>query len=169
MEQPIQMEPENVHTLVPKGAEPPTSPSHYNGTFPVAYNPVARHIPSLWDYWPILLRHKWTVLSVVLVALLAGAVLSFSATPIYEAVGRVVINREGAETAGMKNSDTGGSDSYDDYMVAMDTQTHVLQSDAIAKLVIRRLNLDSDPAFAGKGAVPVSAAPAAPSSEPPQI
>ena len=35
---------------------------------------------------------------------------------------------------------------------AMDTQTHVLQSDAIAKLVIRKLNLDSDPAFAGKGA-----------------
>jgi capsular exopolysaccharide synthesis family protein len=67
-----------------------------------------------------------------------------------------VINREGADTAGLKNSDAAGSDSYDDYMVAMDTQTHVLQSDAIAKLVIRRLNLDSDPSFAGKGAVPVS-------------
>ena len=70
-----------------------------------------------------------------------------------------MINREGAETAGLKNSDTGGSDSYDDYMVAMDTQTHVLQSDAIAKLVIRRLNLDSDPAFAGKGAVSASSTP----------
>ena len=159
------MEPENVHTLVPKGAELPTSPSHHGGTFPVAYNPMARHIPSLWDYWPILLRHKWTVLSVMLVALLAGAVLSFSATPIYEAVGRVVINREGAETAGMKNSDSSGNDSGDDYMVSMDTQTHVLQSDAIAKLVIRKLNLDSSPAFAGKGAAPATSATDASSIE----
>ena len=63
-----------------------------------------------------------------------------------------MINREGADTAGLKNSDAGASDSYDDYMVAMDTQTHVLQSDAIAKLVISKLNLDSNPAFAGKGA-----------------
>ena len=39
-------------------------------------------------------------------------------------------------------------------MVAMDTQMHVLESDAIARLVIRKLNLDSDPAFAGKRRFP---------------
>ena len=49
-------------------------------------------------------------------------------------------------------------DSADDYMVSVDTQTHVLQSDAIAKLVISKLSLDSDPAFAGKGATPASPA-----------
>jgi len=131
------------------------------GGFPGAYPLPASHVPSLWDYWPIALRHKWTILSAMLVALLVGAVVSFSTTPVYEAVGRIVINREGADTAGLKNSDSSGSDSSDDYMVAMDTQTHVLQSDAIAKLVIRRLNLDSDPGFAGKGAVPTNALPAA--------
>jgi polysaccharide biosynthesis transport protein len=120
------------------------------GILPAAYNPPLSRVPSLWDYWPIVLRHKWTILSVTLAAFLVGTVVSFSTTPIYEAVGRVVINREGAETAGLKNSDNGASDSYDDYMVSMDTQTHVLQSDAIAKLVIRKLNLDTNPAFAGK-------------------
>jgi len=149
------MEPENVHTLVPQGGGLPAH-AHTVGTLPGGY--PARQIPSLWDYWPILLRHKWTILSVMLVALLVGAILSFSATPIFEAVGRVVINREGAETAGMKNSDASGNDSGDDYMVAMDTQTHVLQSDAIAKQVIRKLNLDSNPAFAGKGAPPAASA-----------
>ena len=147
------MEPENVHTLVPQGGGLPAH-AHTVGTLPGGY--PARQIPSLWDYWPILLRHKWTILSVMLVALLVGAILSFSATPIFEAVGRVVINREGAETAGMKNSDASGNDSGDDYMVAMDTQTHVLQSDAIAKQVIRKLNLDSNLAFAGKGAPPAA-------------
>jgi capsular exopolysaccharide synthesis family protein len=146
------MEPDNsFRTLMPRKDELQASRVTEGGVLPAAFSPTISHVPSLWDYWPIVLRHKWTVLSAMLVALLVGTVVSFSTTPIYEAVGRVVINREGAETAGLKNSDTGGSDSYDDYMVAMDTQTHVLQSDAIAKLVIRRLNLDSDPAFAGKG------------------
>lgn len=159
------MEPESIQTLVPQDGELRVSSPNLNGTLPPLFNSAPRHIPSLWDYWPILLRHKWTILSVMLVALVGGAVLSFSATPIYEAVGRVVINREGGETAGMKNSDSSGNDAGDDYMVAMDTQTHVLQSDAIAKLVVRKLNLDSNPAFAGKGAAPAPSATDAVASE----
>ncbi len=58
-------------------------------------------------------------------------------------------------------------DSDDDYMVSVDTQTHVLQSDAIAKLVISKLSLDSDPAFAGKGATPASPTGAPPSANAP--
>jgi len=112
----------------------------------------AGRVPSLWDYWPILLRHKWMILSAVVVAMAMGLVIAVTTTPIYEAVGRVVINREGADAAGLKSADASTGD--DDYMVSMDTQTHVLQSDAIAKLVIAKLNLDSNPAFAGKGAAP---------------
>jgi capsular exopolysaccharide synthesis family protein len=155
------MDPENFRTLMPRKDELQASRPTDGGALPAAYNLPPSHVPSLWDYWPIVLRHKWTILSAMLVALLVGAVVSFSTTPVYEAVGRVVINREGADTAGLKNSDASGSDSSDDYMVAMDTQTHVLQSDAIAKLVIRKLNLDSDPVFAGKGAVQANPAPAA--------
>jgi polysaccharide biosynthesis transport protein len=156
------MEPENsFQRLQPRKDELQASRVMDSGTLPAAYAPSISHLPSLWDYWPIVLRHKWTILSATLAAFLVGAVISFSTTPIYEAVGRVVINREGGETAGLKNSDNSGSDSYDDYMVAMDTQTHVLQSDAIAKLVIRKLNLDTDPAFAGRGARPAQNTPAA--------
>jgi capsular exopolysaccharide synthesis family protein len=153
------MEPEKTFRLMPARNEMEAARPSAGGVFPAAYNLPVSHVPSLWDYWPIVLRHKWTILSAMLVAVVVGAVVSFSTTPIYEAVGRVVINREGADTAGLKTTDAGGSDSYDDYMVAMDTQTHVLQSDAIAKLVIRRLSLDSDPAFAGKGAAQVSGTP----------
>ena len=153
------MEPEKTfRTLVPRKDELQASRPSEGGALPAAYNLTVSHVPSLWDYWPIVLRHKWTILSAMLVALLVGTVVSFSTTPIYEAVGRVVINREGADSAALKNSDASGSDSYDDYMVAMDTQTHVFQSDAIAKLVIRKLNLDSDPAFAGKGATRANSA-----------
>jgi succinoglycan biosynthesis transport protein ExoP len=148
----------NFRMLVPRKDDPQSLRPNDGGVFRAAYPPTVSHVPSLWDYWPILLRHKWTILSAVVVALVMGTVVAFSTTPIYEAVGRIVINREGAETAGLKNSDAGASDSYDDYMVAMDTQTHVLQSDAIAKLVISKLSLDSDTAFAGKGAAAASSA-----------
>ena len=144
---------DNFGMLVPHKDERQSLRPSQGSVLPGGYPPPASHVPSLWDYWPILLRHKWTIVSAVLVALAIGTVISLSTTPIYEAVGRIVINREGADTAGLKNSDPGASDSYDDYMVAMDTQTRVLQSDAIAKLVISKLNLDSEPAFAGKAAV----------------
>ncbi len=142
----------NFRMLVPRKDDPQGLRLSESGAFQAAYPPTPSHVPSLWDYWPILLRHKWTIVSAIVVALIMGTVVAFSTTPIYEAVGRIVINREGAETAGLKNGDAGASDSYDDYMVAMDTQTHVLQSDAIAKLVISKLNLDSNPAFAARGA-----------------
>src|SRR5580700_414516 len=149
----------NFRMLVPRRDDPQSLRLNDSGAFQAAYPPTPSHVPSLWDYWPILLRHKWTIVSAVVVALIAGTVIALSTTPIYEAVGRIVINREGADTAGLKNTDGGASDSDDDYMVAMDTQTHVLQSDAIAKLVISKLNLDSDAAFAGKGAVSASSTP----------
>src|SRR5271166_3234990 len=99
-----------VRTLMPRQDElQPARPALEGGAFRAPYTQPANHVPSLWDYWPIVLRHKWTILSVMLVALLAGAVISFSTTPVYEAVGRVVINREGADTAGLKNSDASGS------------------------------------------------------------
>jgi succinoglycan biosynthesis transport protein ExoP len=152
------MEPEIFRMLTPRRDELQGSRPLDIGGFPVPYNPPT-HVPSLWDYWPIVMRHKWTILSAMLVALVGGAVVALSSTPMYEAVGRVVINREGADTAGLKNADPSGSDSYDDYMVAMDTQTHVLQSDAIARLVIRKLKLDSNLAFAGKSAAPATGIP----------
>ena len=152
----------NFGMLVPRKEELPSLRPD-DGAFHHNY-PIASRVPSLWDYWPILLRHKWLIVSAVLVALGLGTVIAFSTTPIYEAVGRIVINREGGETAGLKNADAAESDSYDDYMVAMDTQTHVLQSDAIAKLVIAKLGLDSNPAFAGKAATPANT-PAAASPE----
>ena len=141
----------NFEMLVPRKDDTRGLRVNESINFPGAYPDSVSHVPSLWDYWPILLRYKWMILAVVVVSLAMGAVIALSTTPIFEAVGRIVINREGADAAGLKSAEA-SADSADDYMVAVDTQTHVLQSDAIAKLVISKLNLDSNPAFAGAGA-----------------
>jgi polysaccharide biosynthesis transport protein len=107
---------------------------------------------SIGDYWFTVMRHQWTVLSVMSVVMILGAILSLSRTKEYEAVGRIVINREGDDASGLGNSSNPVAD--DDYMVAMDTQMRILESDAIAKAAIRQLNLDSSSTFAGKAAAP---------------
>ena len=147
----------NLGLSIPRQDELQRSHANDGGAFSQPYPIAPSRVPSLWDYWPILLRHKWLILAVVVAALGIGTVIAFSTTPIYQAVGRIVINREGADTAGLKNADSTAGETDDDYMVTMDTQTHVLQSDAIAKLVIAKLGLDSNRAFAGKNANPASA------------
>ncbi|MFZ0314381.1 MAG: polysaccharide biosynthesis tyrosine autokinase [Candidatus Korobacteraceae bacterium] len=158
----------NFEMLVPRKDETRGLRVNESINFPGAYPESTSRVPSLWDYWPILLRYKWMILAVVLVSLAMGTVIALSTTPIFEAVGRIVINREGADAAGLKSAEA-SADSDDDYMVSVDTQTHVLQSDAIAKLVISKLSLDSNPAFAGKGASAASPTGAPLSANVPEI
>ncbi len=158
----------NFEMLVPRKDDTRGLRVNESINFPGAYPESTSRVPSLWDYWPILLRYKWMILAVVLVSLAMGTVIALSTTPIFEAVGRIVINREGADAAGLKSAEA-SADSDDDYMVSVDTQTHVLQSDAIAKLVISKLSLDSNPAFAGKGASAASPTGAPLSANVPEI
>ena len=69
-----------VRSLMPRKDELQTArPAAEGSPYPAPYIPATSHVPSLWDYWPIVLRHKWTILSCMLVALL-GTVVSFSTT-----------------------------------------------------------------------------------------
>jgi hypothetical protein len=66
------MEPENANrTLMPRKDEPHASRPIEGGALPASYHLTVSQVPSLWDYWPIVLRHKWTILSAMLVALLS--------------------------------------------------------------------------------------------------
>ena len=86
------MDPEtNQQSLVPQRdafqlMRPPADSFH------AAYQPSGSHIPSLWDYWRVLLRHKWTIISAVIIAVVMGTVIAVSTKPVYEAVGQIVIN-----------------------------------------------------------------------------
>jgi len=140
-----------VRDCVPGGRELRVMPMRLGNSEDNRLSKEEHSLPNLWEYWPILRRHKWTILSCVAIALLLGIIVSVSAVPVFEAVGRIVINREGDDASSVKAS-AAVTNSDEDYMVTMDTQTRVLQSDAIAKLTIRKLNLDTDTVFAGKQA-----------------
>jgi len=108
--------------------------------------------PSLLEYWRLLLKRKWTIVSCVVVITVLVAIHSFRATKLYEAVGRIAINHE-SDTLGLKG--TAGGYDEEDYLVNLDTQAKILESDNIALHVIKNLQLDQDSRFTG---IPVKAA-----------
>ena len=94
--------------------------------------------PSLLDYWHILLKRKWTVVSCVVVVTVLVAIQSFRATKMYDAVGRIAINHQSSDSLGFREN-TGG-EYYDDDS-NLETQAKILESNAVALQVIRNLGL----------------------------
>ncbi len=105
------------------------------------------------QYWPVLLKHRWTVVATLIIVVTVVTVVTLRTTPVYEAVGRIAVARENNDVLGLKG--TGGgmlSSDFDDYdyTVALDTQMKILQSDAVALATAKELQLDKSPAFASK-------------------
>ena len=88
----------------------------------------------------MLRKRKWIVIATLLVIVAATALDSFRTTPIYEAAGRVLIGRETPLVVNKNQPEFG--DDFDDYIVTLETQIRILQSDAIAQQVIRDQHLD---------------------------
>jgi succinoglycan biosynthesis transport protein ExoP len=137
------------------------------------YNPyAAAGLPpndnGLLQYWPILRKHRWTILATIVIMVTVTTIVTLRTTPIYEAVGRIAVGRENNDVLGFKSSGEGLNSEYDyDYTVALDTQVKILQSDAIALATAKALQLDKTPVFsraAAKNADPL----AAPSVDPAQ-
>ena len=104
----------------------------------------------LLEYWTILRKRRWIVISVILVSVALTALITARQKPMYSAVGRIAINRESAVNLGTKDSQFVVDDSDSgDYSVDMETQIKVLQSDATIYQVIKALHLDTSPEFGG--------------------
>jgi capsular exopolysaccharide synthesis family protein len=103
----------------------------------------------LLQYWPTLLAYKRTILITTLIATVLSAISAYRTIPIYEAAGRIALNRDPDILGFRKNSDAVSEDVDYDLATALDTQVKVLQSDKLALAAIRNLQLFREPAFAG--------------------
>src|SRR6202007_1200372 len=102
---------------------------------------------ALREYLRVLIKRKWTVFGVLATIFSLVAIASFKMTPIYEAVGRIAINRPDTNLVNFKDSANTASD-YSDPS-DMDTEVSILQSDLLALQVIKGLKLDKMPEFGG--------------------
>lgn len=129
----------------------------------VAYSNLAQEDNGLLQYLPILRKHRWTILATVAITVVLAIIVSLRTRPEYDALGRIAINRENADALGFKNGADALTDDDIDYQLTLDTQTRILESDAITLATAKALHLDKDPAFmpAKEKAADVLAAPAA--------
>src|SRR5579872_879335 len=103
---------------------------------------------SIRAYFFIIRRRKWIVLGIVVAIVSLAAISVFREKPVYEATGRIAINKETAEILGYKDINPEGAE-WEDYTVALDTQLRVIQSSQLAWDVIKQLQLDKRAEFGG--------------------
>jgi succinoglycan biosynthesis transport protein ExoP len=94
---------------------------------------------TLREYLRVMIKRKWMVIACVLGIFVTVAIASLRQTPIYEAVGRIAVNKADPNLISFKDS-MPVMDYYDP--TDLDTEVRILQSDLLALQVIRQLNLD---------------------------
>ena len=95
------------------------------------------------DYLHVLRKRRWVIISIFMVMVLTVAVHTFTATPIYEASSRIVIEKENPNLVSIQEVmavDSTGTDYYQ-------TQYKIIESRVVARDVIERLDLANSPEF----------------------
>jgi succinoglycan biosynthesis transport protein ExoP len=126
----------------------PANPLEFGPVVPQVQPWLPSQESALREYFRVLIKRKWTVLGVLATIFSLVAVASFKMTPIYEAVGRIAINRPDTNVVNFKDSPGSGADYYDPS--DLDTEVSILQSDLLALQVIKTLKLDKMPEFGGR-------------------
>jgi polysaccharide biosynthesis transport protein len=103
------------------------------------YNALPSQESMLREYMRVLIKRKWLVMAVAVGIFMAVAIATLRQTPVYEAVGQIVVNKADSNLITFKDSGP-VVDYYD--QSDLDTEVRILQSDLLALQVIRQLNLD---------------------------
>ena len=128
-------------------------PAYY--TPPTEGPPPYLHAPeeperiSLLDYWRVIVKRRWIILSFTLAVLLITAIATWKATPIYRATINLQIDPEQQSVLPFKEALDPGS-TYAQSQEYLQTQFKVLESKSLAERVIKALNLEINPAFLGE-------------------
>jgi polysaccharide biosynthesis transport protein len=131
------------------------APRDRKGTEPLAILPAPSVLPwdqmprepHLLDYFIILRKHQWLILTFLLTVVTVVTIASFKMKPVYSAAGRLEIDRESQNSIQLQDAS-----SYDDFVDMenyIETQSKVLSSETLALQTIRSLDLTRFPEFGG--------------------
>ncbi|MCP4578504.1 MAG: hypothetical protein GY846_19695, partial [Deltaproteobacteria bacterium] len=102
------------------------------------YNRGEEHI-DLRGYLRVLVKRRWTIITVFAVIFITVAIHTFTATPIYQSTTRLVIEKENPNVVSIEEVmavDSSGTDYYQ-------TQYKIIESRGVAREVISRLHLEN--------------------------
>jgi polysaccharide biosynthesis transport protein len=95
------------------------------------------------DYLQVILKRKWSAITAFAIIVITVFIHSFTATPVYEATARLVIEKENPNVVSIEEVmavDSSGTDYYQ-------TQYKIIESRTVAREVIKRLHLDESEEF----------------------
>jgi exopolysaccharide transport family protein len=101
---------------------------------------------NLYDYLRVILKHRWTILTVFAVVFVSVVIFTFTATPIYRATARVIIEKEDPKVVSIQEVMSVDSSGLDYYQ----TQYKIIESRGVAREVIRRMKLNESEEFVPK-------------------
>ena len=114
---------------------------------PTLYPQLPSHESPVTEYLRVLVKRKWIVLGCLITIFTVVAIASLRTTKVYEAGGTIAINKPD-NSLSFQNSATISFDYYDPS--ELETEVRILQSDVLALEVVRELNLDKRPEYAGQ-------------------
>ena len=103
--------------------------------------------PHLLDYLIILRKHQWLILTSMLTVVTVVTIASFKMQPVYEAAARVEVDKEAQTMQPFADSNSFGE--YEDSENYIETQTKILQSETLALMTIKSMDLGRYPEFGG--------------------
>src|SRR6204780_694169 len=103
--------------------------------------------PHLLDYLIILRKHQWLIVTFLLTVVTVVTIASFKMKPVYQAAARVEIDKESQNMAPFPDSNSFGE--YEDSENYIETQSKILQSETLALMPIKSLDLGRYPEFGG--------------------
>ena len=98
------------------------------------------------DYLRVLRKYHRTILAVFTVILVSVVIFTYTATPIYRATTRLIIEKDDPKVVSIQEVMSVDSSGLDYYQ----TQYKIIESRAVAREVIKRLNLGTNEEFAPK-------------------
>jgi succinoglycan biosynthesis transport protein ExoP len=103
--------------------------------------------PHLLDYLIILRKHQWLIITFLLTVVTVVTIASFKMKPEYEAAARVEVDKEAQNMQPFSDSNSFGE--YEDSEAYVETQTRILQSETLALMTIKSMDLGRYPEFGG--------------------
>jgi polysaccharide biosynthesis transport protein len=122
------------------------APLQFSRNLAAIHPALATHDSVLRDYLRVLIKRVWVILGTLAIIFGATLIATLRATPIYDAVGSIAINKPDPMLTSLRD----GNNSVDYYdPTDLDTEVRILRSDLLALQVIKQLNLDKMPEFGG--------------------
>ena len=98
------------------------------------------------DYLRVVRKHRWTIATVFIVVFVSALILTFTATPIYRATARLIIEKDDPKVVSIQEVMAVDSSGLDYYQ----TQYKIIESRGVAREVIKRLKLNESEEFVPK-------------------